>query len=117
MADYDIVIKGGTVIDGTRTPRYRGDVAVLDGKVAAIGKIAASAGRRVLDADGLVVAPGFVGDGGDLWTFRGGVWNHRARIPSAIRLIYEDRSGRIWVGASDLQEWRDGRLWSAWRCW
>jgi N-acyl-D-aspartate/D-glutamate deacylase len=34
MADYDIQIKGGTIVDGTRVPRYRGDVWIKDGKVA-----------------------------------------------------------------------------------
>jgi N-acyl-D-amino-acid deacylase len=34
MADYDIIIKGGTVVDGTRTPRYVSDIAIKDGKIA-----------------------------------------------------------------------------------
>ena len=37
MADYDIIIKGGTVVDGTRTPRYVSDIAIKDGKIAQIG--------------------------------------------------------------------------------
>ncbi len=60
MAEYDLVIKGGMVFDGTRNPRVRADVAVSDGRVAAIGRIPASSGTRVLDASGLHVAPGFV---------------------------------------------------------
>ena len=60
MADYDIVIKGGTIIDGTRIPRYRGDIAVKDGRIAEIGKISPTAASRVPAADGLMVAPGFV---------------------------------------------------------
>lgn len=60
MAAYDVVIKGGTVVDGTGGPRFRADVGVAGGRVAEMGRIAASEGRRVLDADGLVVAPGFV---------------------------------------------------------
>jgi N-acyl-D-aspartate/D-glutamate deacylase len=60
MATYDVVIKGGMLIDGTRNPRVRADVGIRDGQVAAIGRIAASDGRRVLDASGLHVAPGFV---------------------------------------------------------
>ena len=56
---YDLVIKNGIVVDGTGARRYRADVAVADGKVADIGKIGDGA-RRTIDADGLVVAPGFV---------------------------------------------------------
>ena len=60
MALYDIVIKGGMVIDGTRRPRVRADVAVHDGLVVEMGRIEASAAKQVLDASGLNVAPGFV---------------------------------------------------------
>lgn len=60
MATYDIVIKGGTVIDGLRTPRYKADVGIKDGRVARIGRIEASDGAEVVDASGRVVAPGFV---------------------------------------------------------
>jgi N-acyl-D-aspartate/D-glutamate deacylase len=60
MPEYDVVIKDGMVFDGARNPRVRADVAVVDGKVADIGRIPASAGRKVLDASGLNVAPGFV---------------------------------------------------------
>src|SRR5262249_19832316 len=60
MADYDIQIKGGTIVDGTRVPRFRGDVWIKDGKVAQIGGQAPGFAKQVIDADGLIVAPGFV---------------------------------------------------------
>jgi N-acyl-D-amino-acid deacylase len=60
MADYDIHIKGGTVVDGTRAPRYRGDIWIRDGKVAQIGGRAPGFAKKTIDADGLIVAPGFV---------------------------------------------------------
>src|ERR1700693_1703624 len=60
MADFDIQIKGGTIVDGTRVPRYRGDVWIKDGKVAQLGGRAPGFAKKVIDADGLIVAPGFV---------------------------------------------------------
>jgi N-acyl-D-amino-acid deacylase len=56
---YDLVIKNGTVIDGSGLPRYRADLAVRHGRIAAIGRIRERA-REVIDADGQVVSPGFV---------------------------------------------------------
>ena len=60
MADYDIHIKGGTVVDGTRVPRFQGDVWIKDGKIAQIGGRAPGFAKKTIDADGLIVAPGFV---------------------------------------------------------
>jgi N-acyl-D-aspartate/D-glutamate deacylase len=60
MPTYDLVIKGGTVIDGLQTPRFKADVAIKDGKIAHIGKVDAADGAEVVDASGRVVAPGFV---------------------------------------------------------
>src|ERR1700716_4143321 len=60
MAAYDIIIKGGTIVDGTRTPRYVSDIAIKDGKIAKIGGLVRSTADRVLDAQGFIVAPGFV---------------------------------------------------------
>jgi N-acyl-D-aspartate/D-glutamate deacylase len=60
MARYDIVIKGGTIVDGTQIPRYRGDIGIKDGVIREIGFISAAEGERVLDADGLIVAPGAI---------------------------------------------------------
>jgi N-acyl-D-amino-acid deacylase len=56
---FDLVIKNGWVVDGSGSPRYRADVGVARGRIAAIGRIRESA-REVIDADGHVVSPGFV---------------------------------------------------------
>ncbi len=60
MSKLDVVIKGGTVIDGLRTPRYKADVGIAGGRVVQIGRVDAADGREVVDASGKVVAPGFV---------------------------------------------------------
>jgi len=60
MATYDLVIKGGTVIDGLQTPRYKADVGIAGGRIAQIGRVEASDGAEVVDASGRIVAPGFV---------------------------------------------------------
>jgi N-acyl-D-aspartate/D-glutamate deacylase len=56
---YDLLIKNGTVVDGSGGARYRADVAVKDGRIAAIGRVTEKA-SQIIDADGLVVSPGFV---------------------------------------------------------
>jgi len=60
MADIDIQIKGGTVVDGTRVPRFQSDVYIKDGKIAQIGGRSPGFAKKTIDASGLVVAPGFV---------------------------------------------------------
>ena len=59
---YDLLIKNGTVVDGTGAARYRADIAIADGKIAQIeanGKVTEGA-KKVVDASDLIVAPGFV---------------------------------------------------------
>jgi len=56
---HDLLIRNGTIVDGTGAPGYQADIAVTQGRIAEIGKLNASAGR-VINADGLVVAPGFI---------------------------------------------------------
>jgi len=57
---YDLVIAGGQIVDGSGAPRRRADVAVKDGRIAAIGTISRTLGKDAIDATGLVVAPGFI---------------------------------------------------------
>ena len=60
MAEYDLVIRGGTIVDGTGIPRYKADLAVKSGRIAKIsGKISPGAAREI-DARGCIVAPGAV---------------------------------------------------------
>src|ERR1700684_1555349 len=56
---HDLVIRNGTIIDGTGVPGFAGDLAIDGGKIASVGGKAGT-GRREIDADGLLVAPGWV---------------------------------------------------------
>ena len=56
---HDLLVKNARVIDGTGAPWFLADVAITDGKISAVGKIDARA-RRVIDAAGLVISPGFI---------------------------------------------------------
>ena len=60
MAEYDLHIKGGAVVDGTRAPRKQADVWIKDGKIAQVGGTAPGSAKQVIDAGGLIVAPGFI---------------------------------------------------------
>ena len=60
MATYDIIIRGGTIVDGTRAPRYISDIAIKDGHIAKIGGLNGGDADREIEAKGLIVAPGFV---------------------------------------------------------
>ena len=59
-ASFDLLVRGGTVIDGTRAPRFRADVGVRDGRIAAIGELSSARAAQVIEAAGRVVAPGFI---------------------------------------------------------
>jgi N-acyl-D-aspartate/D-glutamate deacylase len=60
MPQFDTIIKGGTIVDGTRVPRYKADIGIKNGKIAKIGRLNSNDAAKVVDASGLVVAPGFI---------------------------------------------------------
>ena len=60
MAEFDTIIKGGTIVDGTLVPPYRGDIGIKNGRITKIGNLKSSDAAQVLDASGLTVAPGAV---------------------------------------------------------
>ena len=58
--DFDLVIRGGAVVDGTGVPAKRADVGINDDTITAVGDLGDASGATQLDASGLVVAPGFI---------------------------------------------------------
>ena len=59
MAEYDLLLKNGTIVDGLRMPAYRGDIGIRKGRIVAMGNLKETS-DRVIDATGLIIAPGFV---------------------------------------------------------
>src|SRR5215217_4788472 len=57
---YDLIISNGRIIDGTGSPWYAGDVGIRDGRIAAIGSLGQAKAAKTINAEGLVVAPGFI---------------------------------------------------------
>ena len=58
--DYDLIIRGGKVVDGSGNPWYHADIAIKNDRIAEIGQLSNHEARRVINAHGLVVAPGFI---------------------------------------------------------
>src|ERR1700736_3652140 len=59
-SSYDVLIKNGRIVDGSGNPWYAGDVAIRGDRIAAIGKLGGATAKRVIDAAGRIVAPGFI---------------------------------------------------------
>src|SRR5690349_7099981 len=57
---FDLIIRGGHIVDGTGNPWFAGDVGIRSDRIAAVGNLTSATGRREIDARGLVVAPGFI---------------------------------------------------------
>ena len=60
MPEYDLVIRNGTIVDGSGIPRYKGDLAVKDGRISKISGRISAGGAKEIDASGCIVAPGAI---------------------------------------------------------
>ncbi len=58
--DFDLLIRGGRIVDGTGNPSFLGDVAIRGNRIVAMGHLAGATAKRTIDASGLTVAPGFI---------------------------------------------------------
>jgi N-acyl-D-aspartate/D-glutamate deacylase len=106
----DLVLRGGTVVDGTGAPPRTADVAVTDGRIVEVGRVDAR-GARVIDADGLLVTPGFV----DLHThFDGQATWDPLLAPSSLHGVTSLAMGNCGVGFApahpDRHDWLIGLL-------
>jgi N-acyl-D-aspartate/D-glutamate deacylase len=106
MAEHDLVIRDGTVVDGTGAPRRTADVAVSNGRITEVGRVAGRGGREI-DADGAVVAPGFV----DIHTHYDGqaTWDSRLQ-PSAWHGVTSVVAGNCGVGFAPVVKAHQQRL-------
>ena len=96
---YDLIIRGGSIADGSGAPIFDGDVAVDVGKIAAIGKISGK-GKEEIDAKGKLVTPGFV----DIHTHYDGqaTWEERL-IPSSWHGVTTTAFGNCGVGFAPVR--------------
>jgi N-acyl-D-aspartate/D-glutamate deacylase len=106
MSEHDLVIRGGTVLDGTGGPARTADVAVRDGAVTEVGRVEGRAGRTI-DADGLLVTPGFV----DIHAHYDGQasWGERM-IPSSWHGVTTVVAGNCGVGFAPVHPQDHARL-------
>jgi len=79
---FDVLIKNGDIVDGTGNTRFKGDVGIIKDKIVSIGDLSASTADSVIDATGLIVAPGFV----DVHTH---IEGDEAKTPTADNFIYD----------------------------
>src|SRR3954452_18796176 len=106
MAEHDVVIRNGTVIDGTGSPGRAADVAVTGGGITEVGTVDGPA-KRVIDADGLIVTPGFV----DIHTHYDGqaTWDDRL-VPSTWHGVTTVVTGNCGVGFAPVKAEDHDRL-------
>jgi len=107
---YDIVIAGGTVIDGTGKPGFRADVAIKDGRIAQVGSITRGQAAATIDARGLSVAPGFL----DVHTHADDIASHPAAsnfVRMGVTTVVAGNCGGSALDVADaLAKIRDARI-------
>lgn len=106
MADYDLIIRSGLVVDGTGGEAFVGDVAVDDGMIAAVGRVTGRGGQEI-DAEGALTAPGFV----DVHTHYDGQATWDARLqPSSLHGVTTVVMGNCGVGFAPVRARNRDRL-------
>ena len=104
--DFDLVIRNGTVVDGTGAEAFVGDVAISDGQIVEVGKVAGF-GQKEIDAEGQLVTPGFV----DIHThFDGQVCWDKEVTPSSWHGVTTIVMGNCGVGFAPVRPGTENEL-------
>lgn len=104
---FDLLIRNGIVMDGSGRPRFAADVAVQDDRIAAIGPLSNAPARRVIDATGLVVAPGFIDvhNHSDGWLIRERNFAPKTTQGFTTEVLMADGIGYAPVNEQTAHEW------------
>ncbi|MEL7040567.1 MAG: amidohydrolase family protein [Pseudomonadota bacterium] len=106
MADYDLVLRGGHIVDGSGAPRFEADLAIKDGRIARVGDVSGT-GTEEMDARGKLVAPGFV----DIHThYDGQVTWGQVLSPSSNHGVTTAIMGNCGVGFAPVRDADHDRL-------
>ncbi|HUQ67937.1 MAG TPA: hypothetical protein VM165_00350 [Planctomycetaceae bacterium] len=106
-AVFDVVIRGGEVIDGTRAARFRADVGVVGERITAVGDLRDAGARTQLNAAGRIVAPGFIDvhNHCDGWLLREPIFVPKLRQGFTTELLVSDGIGYAPVDAVTAPQW------------
>jgi N-acyl-D-amino-acid deacylase len=104
---FDLLIRGGTLIDGSRAPRRRADLGIRGDRVAAIGDLSAAEASRTINAAGRIVAPGFIDvhNHSDGWLLRGGHFTAKTTQGFTTELLMSDGISYAPVDEHTAREW------------
>lgn len=104
---FDLIIRGGTLIDGTGAPRKTSDVAVSGDRIAAVGSLADATAGKTIDATGLIVAPGFIDvhNHSDGWLLRERNFAPKTTQGFTTEVLQADGIGYAPVNQQTAREW------------
>lgn len=103
----DLILQGGTVIDGTRAPRYRADVGIVGDRIESIGDLRDATARRRIDVQGKIVAPGFIDvhNHSDGWLLKTPNFSSKTLQGFTTELLMVDGISYAPVDAQTWREW------------
>ncbi len=104
---FDIVIRGGDVIDGTRAPRFRADVGIVGERITAVGDLREATAKSVVDATGKIVAPGFIDvhNHSDGWLIKEPVFAAKLKQGFTTEVLTSDGIGYAPVDEVTWPQW------------
>ncbi|MEM7334857.1 MAG: amidohydrolase family protein [Chloroflexota bacterium] len=104
---YELIIRNGTIIDGLKTPRYQADVGVTNGRIHAIGDLSGATAVQTLDAQGKIVAPGFIDvhNHSDAWLLKKPHFESKTRQGFTSEVIMADGIGYAPLSPEMAYDW------------